>query len=100
MLCRLFRVIFDFRWIMPRRRNQLTRITIRTPDEGKVSVHPSSVMFTKPGGEAPLCNNPGANWLVYWLKQRSTQLFLFEVTLVYTLPLMFFGELAVTESMS
>ncbi|XP_073945461.1 ATP-dependent RNA helicase Rhau isoform X2 [Choristoneura fumiferana] len=93
----LYPNIANVKWIMPRRRNKPTRITIRTPDEGKVTIHPSSVMYSKPGGEAPLCNNPGANWLVYWLKQRSTQLFLFEVTLVYTLPLMFFGELAVSE---
>lgn len=34
--------------------------------------------------------------MVYWLKQKSTALYLIELTLVYTLPLMFFGELEVS----
>lgn len=78
-----------------------------TAEEGKVDIHPSSVC-------APQSHHPkakkqfiqpkkwqqrdtaGANWLVYWLKQKSSALFLIEVTLVYTLPLIFFGELEVT----
>ena len=50
-----------------------------------------------PGHGVQLCNNPGANWLVYWLKQRSTDLFLLDVTLIYTLPLLFFGEFMVCD---
>ncbi|XP_038222774.1 ATP-dependent DNA/RNA helicase DHX36-like [Zerene cesonia] len=78
------------------------KITVYCPDDGKVKVHPSSVMTQQTSRKhAPskeqLCNNPGANWLVYWLKQKSSDLFLIEVTLVYTLPLLFFGEFFVQE---
>ncbi|KAG7312185.1 hypothetical protein JYU34_001653 [Plutella xylostella] len=75
------------------------RIIARTPEDGRVEIHPSSVMapsFSPRDNNTPICNNPGAGWLVYWLKQKSSQLFLLEVTLVHTLPLLFFGELDVT----
>lgn len=43
------------------------------------------------------CKYPGVNWVVYWLKQRTSELYLLEVTFIYTLPLLFFGEFAVTD---
>ncbi|CAG4952139.1 unnamed protein product [Colias eurytheme] len=77
-------------------------ITAYCPEDGKVKVHPSSVMTQQTSRKhvptrEQLCNNPGANWLVYWLKQKSSDLFLIEVTLVYTLPLLFFGEFFVQD---
>lgn len=78
------------------------KIKVRTPEDGSIALHPSSVMAFKiyPGQKYPLvpvCDTPGANWLVYWKKQRSSDLFLIDVTLVYTLPFLFFGELVVSE---
>ncbi|CAK1555642.1 unnamed protein product [Leptosia nina] len=71
------------------------------PEDGKVKIHPSSVMATssgrKPNPNDLLCTSPGANWLVYWLKQKSSDLFVIDVTLVYTLPLLFFGEFMVND---
>ncbi|CAH2043766.1 unnamed protein product, partial [Iphiclides podalirius] len=77
--------------------NKSARISVFTPEEGRTSLHPSSVMAPPKhnkgsGPRVNFCTNVGANWLVYWLKQRSTNLFLFDVTLIYTLPLLFFGE--------
>ncbi|XP_046969816.1 ATP-dependent DNA/RNA helicase DHX36-like [Vanessa cardui] len=74
------------------------RFVARSPEDGKLSIHPSSVMAGVKGGvPTQICNNPGANWLVYWLKQRTTDLFLLDVTLIYTLPLLFFGEFVVED---
>ncbi|XP_045521855.1 ATP-dependent DNA/RNA helicase DHX36-like isoform X2 [Pieris brassicae] len=71
------------------------------PEDGKVKVHPSSVMAIAHGMKKheEICTNPGANWLVYWLKQKSSDLFLIDVNLVYTLPLLFFGEFSVKEDL-
>ncbi|CAK1587025.1 unnamed protein product [Parnassius mnemosyne] len=96
----LYPNIASVRWTNMKSRNPNKQIKVNayTPEEGKTSLHPSSVMAplkNTPKGYGrviKLCNNPGANWLVYWLKQRSTELFLLEVTLIYTLPLLFFGE--------
>lgn len=67
--------------------------------EGKVKIHPSSVMsqpLNVRAGLRRLCNNPGHNWLTYWLKQKSANLYLIDVNFVYTLPLMFFGEINIS----
>ncbi|PZC78880.1 hypothetical protein B5X24_HaOG217074 [Helicoverpa armigera] len=79
------------------------RLKVRTSEDGPIAIHPSSVMAYKMhGGQRfpmqPACITPGANWLVYWLKQRSSDLFLIDVTLIYTLPFLFFGELVVSEA--
>ncbi|KAL4703549.1 hypothetical protein ACJJTC_010169 [Scirpophaga incertulas] len=85
--------------------NRQVRVNVRTL-EGPVAIHPSSLMtlpkiMNKQKRRAvpivKLCNNPGANWCVYWLKQKSTDIFVIDVTFVYTLPLLFFGELKVSE---
>ncbi|KAH9630288.1 hypothetical protein HF086_012473 [Spodoptera exigua] len=102
----LYPNIATVKWkkINARKRFLDPRLKVRTPEDGSVSLHPSSVMAFKnyPPGRgyplAPVCDSPGANWLVYWLKQRSSALFLFDVTLIYTLPFLFFGELAITEA--
>ncbi|KAG6443234.1 ATP-dependent DNA/RNA helicase DHX36 [Manduca sexta] len=82
-------------------RHKPIRIKVHTPEDGLIEIHPSSVLGVVTGRnstrENTLCVKPGANWLVYWLKQKSTKLYLFDVTLVYTLPLLFFGELKVTK---
>ena len=93
-----------FRWKEPTFRGPFAqpRIRAKTPEDGTVALHPSSVMAYKlyPGQKHPLvatCATAGANWLVYWLKQKSSDLFLIDNTLVYTLPFLFFGELVVSE---
>ncbi|XP_063365463.1 ATP-dependent DNA/RNA helicase DHX36-like [Cydia amplana] len=90
------------RWTNLQNPSKQTRLNVLTPEDGTVHLHPSSMMIVPQRGPnvgpiVPLCNKPGANWLVYWMKQKSSELFLFEVTLVFTLPLLLFGELAVSE---
>ncbi|XP_037877360.2 ATP-dependent DNA/RNA helicase DHX36 isoform X2 [Bombyx mori] len=97
----LYPNIGSVRWTNLHNRNprKTPRIKVWTPEDGSIALHPSSVMANKHNGglnAQPMCASPGANWLVYWLKRRSTDLFLFDVTLVYTLPLLFFGELHVS----
>ncbi|KAJ2945667.1 hypothetical protein O0L34_g500 [Tuta absoluta] len=99
----LYPKIGTVRWIGLNKGRKPPRIKVTLPEFGEegirkpVVVHPSSVCATtyRPGQERPICDNPGANWLVYWLLQRSSDLYLIDVTLVYTLPLLFFGELTV-----
>lgn len=100
----LYPNIATARWINVNVRNPNAQMKVRvnTPD-AKVTIHPSSLMCPPKGKQRPmgavrLCSNPGANWLVYWLKQKSSDLFLIDVTMVYTLPLLFFGELKVSEN--
>ncbi|XP_068618110.1 ATP-dependent DNA/RNA helicase DHX36-like [Battus philenor] len=97
----LYPNIASVRWLNLNARNRPIRIQAFTPEEGKTSVHPSSVMAPPKNPKAycgrPVCNSPGANWLVYWLKQHSSELFLLDVTLIYTLPLLFFGEFIFSE---
>ncbi|XP_063626042.1 ATP-dependent DNA/RNA helicase DHX36-like [Cydia splendana] len=86
------------RWTNLQNPRKQTRLNVLTPEDGTVQLHPSSMMLVPLRGPmVPLCNKPGANWLVYWMKQKSSELFLFEVTLVFTLPLLLFGELTVSE---
>ncbi|CAG9111961.1 unnamed protein product [Plutella xylostella] len=97
----LYPSVGTVKWLNLNNRNirKPVRIIARTPEDGRVEIHPSSVMapsYSPRDNNTPICNNPGAGWLVYWLKQKSSQLFLLEVTLVHTLPLLFFGELDVT----
>ncbi|KAI5642107.1 helicase associated domain (HA2) domain-containing protein [Phthorimaea operculella] len=99
----LYPKIGTVRWVGLNKGRRPPRIKVMLPEFGEdgirkaVMVHPSSVCSSsyKPGQEKPICDNPGANWLVYWLLQKSTDLYLIDVTLVYTLPLLFFGELTV-----
>lgn len=97
---------YHFRWTNLNNFRKQQRISAYTPEDGRLVIHPSSVMAPPKKGQnrgkgpcpSQLCNNPGANWLVYWLKQRSSDLFLLDVTLIYTLPLLFFGEFQITDS--
>ncbi|KPJ18733.1 putative ATP-dependent RNA helicase DHX36 [Papilio machaon] len=96
----LYPNIATVRWRNMHSRHRPAQLKVYTPEEGNISLHPSSVMASSKNPRSnnrPLCNQPGANWLVYWLKQRSTSRFLLEVTLIYTLPLLFFGEFVVNE---
>ncbi|CAG9788761.1 unnamed protein product [Diatraea saccharalis] len=77
--------------------NKPVRVKVKTP-EGNVTIHPSSMMSPPKKNPVKPCTNMGANWLVYWLKQKSSDLFVIDVTLVYTLPLLFFGELKVFDN--
>lgn len=98
MAAALYPNIGMVRWTNSRNPCKQQKIRVSTPEDGKIQIHPSSVMSSNfKANVGPLCDKPGANWLVYWLKQKSSALFLFDVTLVYTLPLLFFGELVVTK---
>ncbi|XP_045775250.1 ATP-dependent DNA/RNA helicase DHX36-like [Maniola jurtina] len=96
----LYPNIANVKWSCLNQGRKPPRFVARSPEDGRLNVHPSSVMcgprFVK-GGGIRLCDNPGANWLVYWLKQRSSDLFIFDVTFIYTLPLLFFGEFIITD---
>ncbi|XP_034834976.1 ATP-dependent DNA/RNA helicase DHX36-like [Maniola hyperantus] len=98
----LYPNIAHVKWSNLDHRRKPPKFVARSPEDGKLNVHPNSVMsgprFARGGGIGmKLCDNPGANWLVYWLKQRSSELFIFDVTFIYTLPLLFFGEFIVTD---
>uniref|UniRef100_S4PXP2 RNA helicase n=5 Tax=Pararge aegeria TaxID=116150 RepID=S4PXP2_9NEOP len=97
----LYPNIAHVRWTCLNQGRKVPRFVARSPEDGKLTIHPSSVMcmpkFKGSYGSVKLCDNPGANWLVYWLKQRSSDLFIFDVTLIYTLPLLFFGEFMITD---
>ncbi|CAH2092988.1 unnamed protein product [Euphydryas editha] len=87
--------VVDLEWSNLRKPHRPPKFSVFSPEDGRLSIHPSSVMAGL-RGENP-CKNPGANWIVYWLKQRTTELFLLDVTFIYTLPLLFFGEFAVSD---
>ncbi|XP_041982006.1 ATP-dependent DNA/RNA helicase DHX36-like isoform X2 [Aricia agestis] len=91
----LYPNIATVRWL-GRNPTKQKRIIAHSPEDGRLALHPSSVMSApKSKAIVKLCDNPGANWLVYWLKQRTAELYVFDVTLIYTLPLLFFGELKI-----
>ncbi|XP_045451735.1 ATP-dependent DNA/RNA helicase DHX36-like [Melitaea cinxia] len=83
------------KWSNLNKRHKAPKFSVFSPEDGKLSIHPSSVMSGLRGANP--CKNPGVNWVVYWLKQRTSELYLLEVTFIYTLPLLFFGEFAVTD---
>ncbi|CAG9564668.1 unnamed protein product [Danaus chrysippus] len=101
----LYPNIATVRWTNLNNFRKPQRISAYTPEDGRLVIHPSSVMAPPKKGQnrgkgpspSQLCHNPGANWLVYWLKQRSSDLFLLDVTLIYTLPLLFFGEFQISD---
>ncbi|XP_028159974.1 ATP-dependent DNA/RNA helicase DHX36 isoform X1 [Ostrinia furnacalis] len=102
----LYPNITSVRWINlhARNPNKQIRVCPKSPD-GPMTIHPSSLMSPPKRlphrplpPRTPPCLNPGANWLVYWLKQKSSDMFLIDVTLVYSLPLLFFGELNISET--
>ncbi|XP_022125421.2 ATP-dependent DNA/RNA helicase DHX36 [Pieris rapae] len=97
----LYPNVAQVRWTNLKSYKKPPSIIAYCPEDGKVKVHPSSVMATEYGMQRheKICTNPGANWLVYWLKQKSSDLFLIDVNLVYTLPLLFFGEFSVKEDL-
>ncbi|XP_072944538.1 ATP-dependent DNA/RNA helicase DHX36-like [Epargyreus clarus] len=100
----LYPNIASVRWIglNSRRAHPNIRIVARTPEEGKVLLHPSSALSGSQSARQRISRGlsgirSGANWLVYWMKRRSTHLYIFDVTLVYSLPLLFFGDFILTK---
>ncbi|CAF4752164.1 unnamed protein product [Pieris macdunnoughi] len=97
----LYPNVAQVRWRNLKSVKKHTSIKAVCPEDGRVKIHNSSVMTSLHGTQRRegICTNPGANWLVYWLKQRMSDLFLIDVNLVYTLPLLFFGEFSVKEDL-
>lgn len=60
------------------------RTVFSTPEGTRVEIHPKSVLSSCPRFESPL--------LVYFLKVRSTSLFVHDATMIHPLPLVFFGD--------
>ncbi|XP_026321483.1 ATP-dependent RNA helicase DHX36-like isoform X2 [Hyposmocoma kahamanoa] len=91
----LYPNVVSVKWHNRRKRPGAVRVV--TAEKSHVFVHPSSVI----AGSARI-NQPmrvtGGNWMVYWLKQKTSEVYLFEVSIIYTLPLLFFGELKVCQS--
>lgn len=57
---------------------------IQTTEDGKVQFHPSSVNSKQ--------RNFESKYFVYYLKQKSTAVFLFDTTMVHPLALLIFGD--------
>lgn len=85
-------ILFPFRW--KRGKKWPGSVQVVSPDKRHVFIHPSSVIAGSTRAKQPM-RVVGGNWMVYWLKQKTSEVYLFEVTIVYTLPLLFFGELKV-----
>ncbi|KAF4518531.1 hypothetical protein B566_EDAN004275 [Ephemera danica] len=60
-----------------------THIRLITPQDGRVEIHPKSVNAKQSEFESP--------YLLYHLKLRSSAIYLHDTTMVYPLPLLFFG---------
>nr|CAD7589117.1 unnamed protein product [Timema genevievae] len=69
-----------------KRRNHTGKVIIRlsTPEDGRVELHPKSINEKMLDFES--------RFLLYHLKLKSTAIFLHDTTMVYPLPLLFFGE--------
>jgi len=55
-----------------------------TPEDGNVCIHPRSINEKESEFESP--------FLLYHLKLKSTSIYLHDTTMVYPLPLLFFGR--------
>lgn len=66
------------------RRKSGTVVKLRTPEDGNVCIHPRSINEKEPEFESP--------FLLYHLKLKSTSIYLHDTTMVYPLPLLFFGR--------
>jgi ATP-dependent RNA helicase DHX36 len=68
------------------RRKMMNRVIIKltTPEDGRVSIHPRSINEKETEFESP--------FLMYHLKLKSTSIYLHDTTMVYPLPLLFFGQ--------
>lgn len=65
-------------------RQKKHRYLFRTPEGDKVDIHPKSILSSCSRFESPL--------LVYFLKMRSSSIFVHDATVVHPLPLVFFGD--------
>lgn len=59
-------------------------IKLTTPEDGRVCIHPRSINEKETEFESP--------FLLYHLKLKSTSIYLHDTTMVYPLPLLFFGQ--------
>ena len=66
------------------RRKSGTVVKLRTPEDGNVCIHPRSINEKESEFESP--------FLLYHLKLKSTSIYLHDTTMVYPLPLLFFGR--------
>lgn len=71
-------IFFSFRKINKR------SIRLKTIDHPKVALHPKSFCEKLNKFESP--------FLVYYLKLKSTSIYLHDATMVHPMPLLFFGE--------
>lgn len=69
-----------------KRRNKTGQVVINltTPEDGRVCIHPRSINEKESEFESP--------FLLYHLKLKSTSIYLHDTTMVYPLPLLFFGQ--------
>lgn len=65
-------------------RQKKTRSIFYTPEGARVEIHPKSILNSCASFESPL--------LVYYLKIRSSSVFVHDATVVHPLPLVFFGD--------
>ena len=66
------------------RRKSGTVVKLRTPEDGNVCIPPRSINEKESEFESP--------FLLYHLKLKSTSIYLHDTTMVYPLPLLFFGR--------
>lgn len=59
-------------------------VKLTTPEDGRVFIHPRSVNEKEAEFESP--------FLLYHMKLKSTSIYLHDTTMVYPLPLLFFGQ--------
>lgn len=65
-------------------RQKKSRCIFYTPEGDKVDIHPKSILSS--------CTRFESHLLVYYLKMRSTSIFVHDATIVHPLPLVFFGD--------
>jgi ATP-dependent RNA helicase DHX36 len=73
-----------YRSVVRRKKTGQVVIKLTTPEDGKVSIHPRSINEKETRFESP--------FLMYHLKLKSTCIYLHDTTMVYPLPLLFFGQ--------
>ncbi|PNF38309.1 ATP-dependent RNA helicase DHX36 [Cryptotermes secundus] len=72
------------RSVVRRRKMAQVNVKLTTPEDGRVYIHPRSINEKQLEFESP--------FLVYHLKLKSTSIYLHDTTMVYPLPLLFFGQ--------
>ncbi|XP_069705785.1 ATP-dependent DNA/RNA helicase DHX36 [Periplaneta americana] len=70
--------------IKKKKRTGQVIVKLKTPEDGSVCIHPRSINEKQTEFESP--------YLLYHLKLKSTSIYLHDTTMVYPLPLLFFGK--------